>query len=59
SIIFHVEYHPVFSWFSQCVTFNFFESDFHELAYDIFSCAAVYVTPLFIMVVMYALIFVK
>ncbi|KAK6978893.1 gonadotropin-releasing hormone receptor, partial [Biomphalaria glabrata] len=59
SIIFHVEYHPVYSWFSQCVTFNFFESDFHELAYDIFSCAAVYVTPLFIMVVMYTRIFVK
>ncbi|KAK6978888.1 gonadotropin-releasing hormone receptor, partial [Biomphalaria glabrata] len=59
SIIFHVESHPLFPWFFQCVTFNFFQSQSQELAYDIFNCVAVYLYPLVIIVVAYTLIIIK
>ncbi|GIY94444.1 gonadotropin-releasing hormone II receptor [Caerostris extrusa] len=36
SIIHHVEHHPEFSQFMQCVNHNFFPTPYHELAYDMF-----------------------
>uniref|UniRef100_A0A2C9LC44 G-protein coupled receptors family 1 profile domain-containing protein n=1 Tax=Biomphalaria glabrata TaxID=6526 RepID=A0A2C9LC44_BIOGL len=59
SIIFHVEQHPLFPWFSQCVTFNFFRSESEELAYDIFNCVAVYALPLVVIATAYTLILLK
>ncbi|KAI0226027.1 Gonadotropin-releasing hormone II receptor [Lamellibrachia satsuma] len=56
SVIFHVEKHPVFEWFSQCVTFNFFPTRRHELAYNLFNIVAVYLAPLIVIVVSYSLI---
>ncbi|KAI8750674.1 gonadotropin-releasing hormone II receptor, partial [Biomphalaria glabrata] len=59
SIIFHIERHPNFPWFLQCVTFNFFQNESQELAYDMFSFVAVYVNPLLVIVTAYTLILIK
>nr|WNE31494.1 GnRHR1-A subtype [Haliotis discus hannai] len=56
SVIFHVEKHPVYPWFTQCVTFNFFPTPIHELAYNLFHVIAVYGMPLLIITVSYSLI---
>ncbi|KAK2144160.1 hypothetical protein LSH36_781g02025 [Paralvinella palmiformis] len=53
SIIFHVEYHPHFAGFAQCVTFNFFPSPSHELAYNLFNLIAVYGLPLCVIIFSY------
>ena len=57
SVIFHVEEHPDFPWFHQCVTFNFFPSTSHEVAYNLFNMAAMYIAPLIVIIVTYLLIF--
>ena len=56
SVIFHVEYHPAFPWFTQCVTFNFFPTPAHELAYNLFNLITVYGLPLVVIIVSYSLI---
>jgi len=56
SVIFHVQSHPDFPWFHQCVTFDFFPSLTHELAYNIFNIFTVYILPLSVIIVSYALI---
>ncbi|CAC5408036.1 GNRHR [Mytilus coruscus] len=56
SIIFHVERHPIFTWYTQCVTFGFFPTPRHELAYNLFNLITVYVTPLIIITTSYCLI---
>ncbi|GFO14810.1 gonadotropin-releasing hormone receptor [Plakobranchus ocellatus] len=56
SVIFHVERHPQFPWFQQCVTFNFFPTPDHELAYNLFSIIALYGLPLFIITSAYCVI---
>ncbi|CAL1527361.1 unnamed protein product, partial [Lymnaea stagnalis] len=56
SVIFHVETHPIFRWFQQCVTFNFFPSPDHELAYNLFSIIALYGLPLAIITSAYCVI---
>ncbi|XP_041376293.1 gonadotropin-releasing hormone II receptor-like [Gigantopelta aegis] len=56
SVIFHVERHPKHTWFTQCVTFNFFPTPVHELAYNLFNVIAVYALPLLIISVAYSLI---
>ena len=55
-MIFHVEEHPAFPWFTQCVTFNFFPSDGHELAYNLFNLTAMYLAPLIVIIIAYSLI---
>ncbi|KAK2144621.1 hypothetical protein LSH36_742g00007 [Paralvinella palmiformis] len=59
SVIFHVETHPRFQWFRQCVTFNFFPSPGHELAYNLFTLIAVYGLPLIVIIIAYSLILVE
>ncbi|XP_071082475.1 adipokinetic hormone/corazonin-related peptide receptor variant I-like [Haliotis cracherodii] len=59
SVIFHVEPHPTHPWFTQCVTFNFFPSPVHELAYNLFSVATVYVLPLIVITTSYIMILCK
>nr|KAG5708605.1 hypothetical protein BaRGS_033026 [Batillaria attramentaria] len=56
SVIFHVERHPQHRWFKQCVTFNFFPSNMHELAYNLFNVIALYGLPLIIITASYSLI---
>ncbi|KAK2148862.1 hypothetical protein LSH36_479g02006 [Paralvinella palmiformis] len=56
SVIFHVEHHPVYNWFTQCVTFNFYPTPAHELAYNLFNMAALYGVPLLIIIISYTLI---
>ncbi|XP_055880540.1 adipokinetic hormone/corazonin-related peptide receptor variant I-like isoform X2 [Biomphalaria glabrata] len=56
SVIFHVETHPIFRWFQQCVTFNFFPSADHELAYNLFSIIALYGLPIAIITSSYCVI---
>ncbi|GIY51697.1 gonadotropin-releasing hormone receptor [Caerostris darwini] len=46
SIIYHVENHPEFPQFTQCVNHNFFPTPYHELAYDMFCLVIVYGAPL-------------
>ena len=55
-MIFHIEYHPQYTWYAQCVTFNFFPSPAHELAYNLFNLFTIYGLPLAVIVVSYALI---
>lgn len=59
SFIFHTENHPSYPWFQQCVTFNFFPTKNHELAYSIFHLTALYVLPLIVIIVSYSLILCK
>ncbi len=56
SVIFHVEHHPHYPWFADCVTFNFFPTPSHELAYNLFNLVTVYGVPLLIILVSYSLI---
>ena len=58
-VIFHVEKHPSFPWFTQCVTFNFFPSNAHELVYNLFNLTAMYLAPLIIIIIAYTLILVE
>nr|CAP19988.1 G protein coupled receptor [Crassostrea gigas] len=56
SVIFHVETHPKYRTFRQCVTFNFFPSHNHELAYNLFNLITLYALPLLIITTSYSLI---
>ncbi|ODM93483.1 Gonadotropin-releasing hormone II receptor [Orchesella cincta] len=51
--IFHVETHPEFPWFEQCVTFNFFPGPGVELAYNFFGFFFLYVLPLIVIIFCY------
>nr|AVA26880.1 red pigment concentrating hormone receptor [Carcinus maenas] len=55
-IIFHVETHPQFTFYVQCVTFNFFPSEHHEIVYNIFCLVMLYVAPLSIIIFFYGAI---
>ncbi|KAK3097391.1 hypothetical protein FSP39_009219 [Pinctada imbricata] len=56
SVIFHVAKHPEYQWFTQCVTFNFFPTRGHELAYNLFNLITLYALPLVIITAAYSLI---
>ena len=49
----------MFKWFTQCVTFNFFPTPLHEMAYNIFNFIMVYMLPLIVIVVTYTLILIQ
>ncbi|XP_046399245.1 adipokinetic hormone/corazonin-related peptide receptor variant I-like [Ischnura elegans] len=51
--IFHVERHPNFTWFEQCVTFNSFPSNEYELTYSLFGMVMMYGLPLVIITFSY------
>lgn len=44
--IFHVETHPIFKWYQQCVTFNSFPNADFELVYNFFGFTFLYGVPL-------------
>ncbi|XP_063596060.1 gonadotropin-releasing hormone receptor-like [Penaeus indicus] len=46
TMIFHVEQHPEYPWFEQCVTFNSFPSPTVELMYNVAGFLAMYAIPL-------------
>ncbi|XP_050689653.1 adipokinetic hormone/corazonin-related peptide receptor variant I-like [Eriocheir sinensis] len=53
SVIFHVDSHPQFPQFKQCVTFGFFRTHTEEAAYNLFGLAAMYFLPLTIIIIVY------
>uniref|UniRef100_T1J812 G-protein coupled receptors family 1 profile domain-containing protein n=1 Tax=Strigamia maritima TaxID=126957 RepID=T1J812_STRMM len=53
SVVFHVQRHPDYPFFEQCVTFNSFPTDNHELAYNMFCMLAMYGVPLLVIVFVY------
>ncbi|CAG2167863.1 unnamed protein product [Oppiella nova] len=53
SIIYHVESHPDYPKFEQCVTFNFFKTSWKETFYNTFCVMALYVVPLLIIICCY------
>nr|XP_045594359.1 adipokinetic hormone/corazonin-related peptide receptor variant I-like [Procambarus clarkii] len=53
SVIFHVDTHPVFQNFKQCVTFGFFRTQVEEMTYNLFCLAAMYFMPLLVIIVVY------
>ncbi|XP_063592171.1 adipokinetic hormone/corazonin-related peptide receptor variant I-like [Penaeus indicus] len=55
-VIFHVEKHPDFTFYVQCVTFNFYPSSHHEMVYHIFCLVMLYVAPLSIIIISYGAI---
>ncbi|XP_040581282.1 adipokinetic hormone/corazonin-related peptide receptor variant I [Lepeophtheirus salmonis] len=54
--IFHVESHPKYPWYTQCVTFNSFPSQAYETAYTIFGMIMMYLFPLIVIIVTYTII---
>lgn len=58
-LIFHVETHPHFPWYTQCVTFNFFSNPNHELLYQLFGMVMMYALPLILLVLLYGSIAVQ
>ncbi|ODM93171.1 Gonadotropin-releasing hormone II receptor [Orchesella cincta] len=59
SFIFHVEKHPKFKWYEQCVTFNSFPSRVVELFYNFFGFFFLYGFPLVMIIFCYSSILLK
>lgn len=57
AVIFHVENHPNITWYEQCVTYNFFKSEDHEIVYAFAGMILMYALPLIIIVFCYASIY--
>ncbi|XP_034942860.1 gonadotropin-releasing hormone II receptor isoform X1 [Chelonus insularis] len=53
-LIFHVESHPNFTWYKQCITYNAFPSDTHELTYSFFCMTMMYLFPLIVIIYTYS-----
>lgn len=54
TVIFHVESHPTFTWYQQCVTFHSFPTPDYELAYNFFGFGFLYGLPLATIVACYS-----
>lgn len=52
-VVFHVEAHPKFTWYEQCITFNTFPSFTHELTYSLFGMVMMYWFPLIVIIYTY------
>lgn len=59
AIIFHVESHPNVTWYNQCVTYNFFSDEFHEILYSFLGMILMYALPLIIIIFCYASIYIE
>ncbi|KAK0076177.1 hypothetical protein PV325_005788, partial [Microctonus aethiopoides] len=53
-VVFHVETHPEFTWYQQCITYNVFPSDSHELTYSLFGMIMMYCFPLIVIIYTYS-----
>ncbi|XP_033218326.1 gonadotropin-releasing hormone II receptor [Belonocnema kinseyi] len=58
-LVFHVETHPNFTWYEQCITFNTFPSFTHELTYSLFGMLMMYWLPLIVIIYSYTSILVE
>ncbi|XP_043483308.1 gonadotropin-releasing hormone II receptor-like isoform X2 [Leptopilina heterotoma] len=58
-IVFHVENHPNFTWYQQCITFNTFPSSTHELTYSLFGMLMMYWVPLTVIIYTYTSILIE
>ncbi|OXA64610.1 gonadotropin-releasing hormone receptor isoform X2 [Folsomia candida] len=54
SYVFHLEHHPKFTWYSQCITLGTFSTPGAELAYNFFGFTMMYGLPLVVIVFSYA-----
>ena len=52
-VVFHVEVHPDFTWYEQCVTFHTFSSRTYEFLYFLMGMIFLYVLPLLVILVTY------
>lgn len=59
AIIFHVETHPNITHYKQCVTYNFFGSEFQEVLYSFMGMILMYALPLVIIIFCYASIYIE
>ena len=51
--VFHVESHPDFPWYEQCVTFGSFSSRLYEFLYFFMGMIFLYICPLVVIIVTY------
>lgn len=58
-LVFHLETHPNYTCYTQCVTFNFFPSYVHEISYSLFSMLIMYWFPLIVIFYTYSSIFME
>lgn len=59
AIIFHLETHPQFVWYEQCVTYYFFKEEWQEIVYSLFGMIFMYTLPLIIITFCYASIYIE
>ena len=52
-VVFHVESHPDFPWYEQCVTFGSFTSRLYEFLYFFMGMIFLYICPLVVIIVTY------
>ncbi|PSN54063.1 hypothetical protein C0J52_03123 [Blattella germanica] len=54
--IFHVQQHPVFTWYEQCLDFDMFPTQLYQFWYRILNMVLVYGFPLLVIFISYACI---
>lgn len=58
-LVFHLETHPIYTCFTQCITFNTFSSYVHELLYSLFVMMTMFWFPLIVIFFTYISIFME
>ncbi|XP_012227163.1 adipokinetic hormone/corazonin-related peptide receptor variant I isoform X2 [Linepithema humile] len=58
-LVFRVETHPNFTWFTQCIAINTFPSYVHQVSYNLFGMVMMYWVPLIVIFYTYTSIFVE
>ncbi|XP_070162740.1 adipokinetic hormone/corazonin-related peptide receptor variant I-like isoform X2 [Polyergus mexicanus] len=58
-LVFHLETHPNYTCYTQCITFNFFPSYVHEISYTLFGMLIMYWFPLIVIFYTYSSIFME
>ncbi|XP_054290441.1 adipokinetic hormone/corazonin-related peptide receptor variant I-like, partial [Macrosteles quadrilineatus] len=59
SVVFHVAQHPEYPEFFQCVSFDYFSTEFSEKAYNFFCLGVMYFLPLVVIMFAYTCILFK
>ncbi|KYN15308.1 Gonadotropin-releasing hormone II receptor [Trachymyrmex cornetzi] len=58
-LVFHLETHPNYTCYTQCITFNIFPSYVHEVSYSLFGMVVMYWCPLIVIFYTYTSIFME
>lgn len=58
-LVFHLETHPNYTCYTQCITFNIFPSYVHEVSYSLFGMVVMYWFPLIVIFYTYTSIFME